>query len=142
MCEGVRMPQVIDKIGDGGGYLGQDMDENDLHIVCPWHAWKFHRASGVGEPGFEEDCVPSFPLRLEGGRLQINLGAPTRRRKKPHPPHPLERDVVRAPGPLRLAGISTTVMDRHNPRFSGSDHLLAHALQLGLLAGRRVARRP
>jgi multimeric flavodoxin WrbA len=30
---------------------------------------------------------------------------------------------------LRLAGISTSAMDANNPRFSGSDHLLDHALQ-------------
>src|SRR6266446_3132404 len=35
----------------------------------------------------------------------------------------------RALGPLRLAGISTTVMDMANPRFSGSDHLLGLALK-------------
>ena len=33
------------------------------------------------------------------------------------------------PGPLRLAGISTSAMDGANPRFSGSNHLLDHALQ-------------
>jgi len=117
-----------------GGPLGEGHLDGD-YIVCPWHGWKFNRATGVGEPGFEEDCVPSFPVRIEGGRLQVNIGAPTRRRKKPHPPHPLERDVVRAPGPLRLAGISTTIMDRHNPRFSGSDHLIEHALRAGTEMG-------
>jgi nitrite reductase/ring-hydroxylating ferredoxin subunit/multimeric flavodoxin WrbA len=113
-----------------GGPLGEGrLDGN--YIVCPWHGWKFHRATGVGEPGFEEDCVPSFPVRVDNGRLQVNIAAPTRRRKKPHAPHPLARKVERAPGPLRLAGISTTAMDRHNPRFSGSDHLLEQALHAG-----------
>jgi len=28
-----------------------------------------------------------------------------------------------------VAGISTSPMDEANPRFSGSDHLLNHALQ-------------
>ena len=32
---------------------------------------------------------------------------------------------------MRLAGISTTAMDAANPRFSGSDHLLGHALKAG-----------
>jgi nitrite reductase/ring-hydroxylating ferredoxin subunit/multimeric flavodoxin WrbA len=113
-----------------GGPLGEGRLDGD-YIVCPWHAWKFHRATGVGEPGFEEDCVPSFPVRVDGGRLQVNLGAPTRRRKKPHDPHPLARKVERPPGPLRLAGISTTAMDAGHPRFSGSDHLLEHALSAG-----------
>jgi multimeric flavodoxin WrbA len=42
---------------------------------------------------------------------------------------PLSRKVERAAGPLRLAGIATTAVDAANPRFSGSDHLLDHALQ-------------
>ncbi len=117
-----------------GGPLGEGHLDGD-YIVCPWHAWKFHRATGVGEPGFEEDCVPSFPVRVEAGRVLVDLASPTRRRKKPHDPHPLARDVVRAPGPLRLAGISTTVMDKRHPRFSGSDHLLTHALEAGAALG-------
>jgi hypothetical protein len=50
------------------------------------------------------------------------------RHKKPHEPHPLARPVRREPGPVRVAGISTTVMDRANPRYSGSEELLAHAI--------------
>jgi len=110
-----------------GGPLGEGRLDGD-YVVCPWHGWKFHRASGVGEPGFEEDRVPAFPVKVEGGRVLVDVAAPTRRTKAPHEPHPLAREVARAAGPLRLAGISTTVMDAGNPRFSGSDHLLNHAL--------------
>jgi hypothetical protein len=111
------------------GYLDSD------YIVCPWHQWKYHRVSGVGEPGFEEDKVPSFPVKVEQGRVLVNLRAATRRTKKPHPPHPLARPVARAPGPLRLVGISTTVMDAAYPRFSGSDHLLGHAVEAASALG-------
>ena len=111
-----------------GGPLGDGRLDQD-YIICPWHGWKFHRCTGLGEPGFEEDRVPAFPVRVEGGRVLINVAAPTRRHKSPHPPHPLEREIKREPGPLRLAGISTTVMDPGNPRFSGSDHLLTEALK-------------
>ena len=111
-----------------GGPLGEGRIDDAGYIQCPWHGWKFHRCTGLGEPGFEEDRVPSFPLKLEKGRVLVDIANPTKRNKKPHAPHPLARDPVRAPGPLRLAGISTTVMDTGNPRFSGSDHLLDHAL--------------
>ena len=67
-------------------------------------------------------------MKVENGRVLVNVAAPTRRTKKPHAPHPLARKAERAPGPLRLAGISTTAMDAGNPRFSGSDHLLDIAL--------------
>jgi len=46
VCEGVRIHQVVDLIGEGGVYLGQKYDEDDLHIVCPWHGYEFHLADG------------------------------------------------------------------------------------------------
>jgi multimeric flavodoxin WrbA/nitrite reductase/ring-hydroxylating ferredoxin subunit len=110
-----------------GGPLGEGHLDGD-YITCPWHGWKFHCRTGVGEPGFERDCVPAFPIRVENGRVLVNIAAPSRRTKSPHEPHALDREIVRAPGPLRLVGISTTAMDAAHPRFSGSDHLLNEAL--------------
>src|SRR3974390_903985 len=111
-----------------GGPLGEGRLDGD-YIICPWHGWKFHRCTGVGEPGLEQDRVPAFPLKVESGRVLINVACPSRRAKAPHRPHPLSRKPERAPGPLRLAGISTTIMDKTNPRFSGSDYLLDHSLE-------------
>ena len=117
-----------------GGSLGEGRLDGD-YIVCPWHNWKFHRCSGVGEPGFEEDRVPAYPVKVDTGRVFVNLVAGSTRHKTPHEPHPLSRKVERAPGSLRLAGISTTVMDAANLRFSGSDHLLDHALKAAQVLG-------
>lgn len=117
-----------------GGPLGEGTFDGD-YVVCPWHHYKFHCRTGEGEPGYEEDKVPSFPVKVEGGRVLVDIGNPTKRNKPKHDPHPLERDLTRAPGPLRLAGISTTVMDEAYPRFSGSDHLLNAALEAGKKAG-------
>jgi multimeric flavodoxin WrbA/nitrite reductase/ring-hydroxylating ferredoxin subunit len=111
-----------------GGPLGDGRLDGD-YIVCPWHNWKFHRCSGLGEPGFEEDRVPAYPVKIENGRVLVNVHAGSKRQKKPHEPHPLSRKIARVLGPLRLAGISTSAMDAANPRFSGSDHLLDHALK-------------
>jgi multimeric flavodoxin WrbA/nitrite reductase/ring-hydroxylating ferredoxin subunit len=119
-----------------GGPLGHGRLDGD-YVVCPWHNWKFHRATGEGEPGFEEDRVPRYELREEGGRLLLDLASATARHKKKHPPHALARPVgPREPGPLRVAGISTTNMDVAYPRYSTSDALLeaalAHAAERGL----------
>ena len=111
-----------------GGPLGDGRLDGEF-IVCPWHNWKFHRCSGVGEPGFEQDRVPAFPVKVENGHVLVNVAAGSKRAKTPHEPHPLARQVKRAAGPLRLAGIATAAMDAANPRFSGSDHLLDHALR-------------
>jgi nitrite reductase/ring-hydroxylating ferredoxin subunit/multimeric flavodoxin WrbA len=110
-----------------GGPLGQGRLDGD-YIVCPWHNWKFHYRTGEGEPGFEEDRVPSYAVKVENGRVLVDANPGTPRHKKPHEAHPLARPIVRAPGAVRVAGLSTTVMDRANPRYSGSEELLAHAL--------------
>jgi nitrite reductase/ring-hydroxylating ferredoxin subunit/multimeric flavodoxin WrbA len=110
-----------------GGPLGEGRLDGE-YVVCPWHQWKFHHRTGEGEPGFEEDRVPSHAVKVEGGRVLVDARPRTPRHKAPHEPHPLARPVRREPGPLRVAGISTTVMDRANPRYSGSEELLAHGI--------------
>jgi nitrite reductase/ring-hydroxylating ferredoxin subunit/multimeric flavodoxin WrbA len=110
-----------------GGPLGKGRLDGD-YVVCAWHNWKFHRCTGKGEPGFEEDCVPAYELRVHDGRLQVRTDNPTARNKKPHPPHPLARKIERKPGEIRVAGISTTNMDEANPRYSTSDALLQVSL--------------
>ena len=123
-----RFGAVSGVCNHAAGPLGQGKLDGD-YIVCPWHFWKFHCQTGVGEPGFEEDRVPAYTVKVENGRVLVDLASATRRHKKPHAPHPLARPVVRQPGPLRLAGISTTVMHREHPRYSTSDALLETALQ-------------
>src|SRR5258705_6299819 len=111
-----------------GGPLGQGRLDGDF-IQCPWHGWKFHRVTGEGEPGFEEDKVPRHDVKIEHGHLYVSAEAITPRRKKPHAPHPLSRTPVRKEGPLRVVGISTTNMDAANPRYSTSEALLDIALE-------------
>src|SRR5512134_88534 len=54
-----------------GGPLGTGTLDGD-YIVCPWHAWKFHRVTGSGEPGFEADQIPVHACRVVDGRVEIN----------------------------------------------------------------------
>jgi multimeric flavodoxin WrbA/nitrite reductase/ring-hydroxylating ferredoxin subunit len=111
-----------------GGPLGDGHLDGDF-VVCPWHQWKFHRHTGLGEPGFEEDKVPSYPVKVESGRVLVNFDQGTKRNRLPHAPHPLSRAVERAAGPVRVAGISTTAMAKRAPRYSGSEDLLSSAIE-------------
>ena len=124
-----------------GGPLGQGRLEGD-YVVCPWHSWKFHFKTGEGEPGFEEDRVPAHAVRVEAGRVLVQDEAHTRRNKKPHDPHPLAHFKPRgspggAPldGPLRVVGLSTTVMDNNAPRSSTSEMLLESAIAHAAASG-------
>lgn len=110
-----------------GGPLGEGTLDGD-YVVCPWHHWKFHRCTGKGEPGYEADAVPHYLLEERAGHLWLREDAASARSRLPHPPHALERPLVREPGPIRVVGISTTAMDEAYPRYSTSDDLLATAL--------------
>jgi len=105
------------------------------YITCPWHNWKYHCRTGLGEPGYEADAVPRFDFKTEDGRLLVSQRPVSKRTHGLHPPHPLARPVERAPGGVRVAGIATTNMDVLNPRYSTSDALLdiamEHAASLG-----------
>ena len=97
-CVDGRLGVVSNVCNHVGGPLGEGRLEGD-YIVCPWHYWKFHRCTGAGEPGFENDCVPGFPVKAEGGRVLVNLAGASKRNKAPHAPHPLARPIVRVAGP-------------------------------------------
>jgi len=110
-----------------GGPLGEGRLDGD-YVVCPWHYWKFHYKTGQGEPGYEQDQVPSYITKFENGRLYIDLSSATKRKKQSHQPHPLARRVLRQAGPIRVVGISTTAMTLEHPRYSTSDAMLDIAL--------------
>ncbi len=111
-----------------GGPLGDGALDGD-YVVCPWHYWKFHRQTGQGEPGYEQDQVPAYATKVENGRLYVDLASATKRKKQKHEPHLLARPVVRQAGPIRVVGISTTVMTLEHPRYSTSDAMLDVALE-------------
>lgn len=133
-CVDGRFGAVDGACNHAGGPLGEGRLDGNF-IVCPWHYWKFHRLTGKGEPGYEEDAVPAHRVKVEDGRVLVERIAASRRSRLPHPPHALARRPERAPGPPRVVGISTTVMTPDQPRFSTSEHLLglalAHAGALG-----------
>ncbi len=117
-----------------GGPLGEGVLEGD-YVVCPWHFWKFHHQTGLGEPGYEADRVPAFAVKVDGGRVLVDLASATPRAKAKHPPHALARAIVREGGPVRVAGISTTMMPLAYPRYSTSEALLETALTHAGAAG-------
>lgn len=111
-----------------GGPLGEGTLEGE-YVVCPWHYWKFHCRTGKGEPGYEEDAVPTYEVKIDDGHVLIRATASSQRSRKPHSPHPLARTPKREEGPIRVLGLSTTAMTLDYPRYSTSDDLLEVSLQ-------------
>ena len=141
-CRDGQFGAISNVCNHAGGPLGEGRLDGD-YVVCPWHDWKFHRVTGVGEPGFEDDA--------RAGLSGQGRERPRARRPRGSPPSATRSRTRRirwrarssaAPGRCALAGISTTGMDIANPRFSGSDHLLGHALKAGRGARRRDAAHP
>ncbi|MEI6972091.1 MAG: Rieske 2Fe-2S domain-containing protein [bacterium] len=117
-----------------GGPLGDGrLDGN--HVVCPWHNWKFDSRTGEGGCNCTGERVPTHAVKVEKGRVLVNMREATPRERSSRPPHPLTKIACRGqPGgpamsdPIRVVGISTTNMDVLNPRYSTSDRLLNVAM--------------
>jgi nitrite reductase/ring-hydroxylating ferredoxin subunit/multimeric flavodoxin WrbA len=125
--DGERFGALSNACNHVGGPLGEGTLDGQF-VVCPWHHWKFHCRTGEGEPGFEQDRVPSHAVEVRDGRVFVCEEPASARNKLPHPKHTLERSLERASGPVRVLGISTTAMDAKFPRFSTSESLLESAL--------------
>jgi len=110
-----------------GGPLGEGTLEGE-YVTCPWHGWKYHCRTGLGEPGYEEDSVPRFDVEVRDGHLWVNLTPATKAGRAVHAKHPLERALRREDGPVRVVALSTTAMDARRPRYSTSKALLETSL--------------
>lgn len=71
-CEGLRLPQVQDVIDKNGAYLGQRFDEDDVHIVCPWHGYEYHLATGVHVID-ETLKLKKFPVHEREGNIYVTI---------------------------------------------------------------------
>src|SRR5688572_16600265 len=54
-----------------GGPLGEGRLDGD-YVVCPWHYWKFHCQTGFGEPGYEDDRVSGYQVKVENDRVLVH----------------------------------------------------------------------
>ncbi len=68
---GDRWFAIDDTCPHAGGSLTEGMIDGDL-VICPLHAYAFEIATGhcVDEPAC---AVSSYPTRVEGGILQVQL---------------------------------------------------------------------
>lgn len=120
---------VSDICNHKGGPLSEGRLRGEF-VACPWHGWEYSVVTGRGPEGYDEEQVPVFALdeRRDGVYVQLPPVMP-RKLIKHKPSHLLEAHVKPAGAPPRVLGLSTTVMDEANPRFSTSDALLEHALE-------------
>ena len=111
-------------------HKGGPLDQGSLDggcIVCPWHQWKYDRVTGrlPGSPA----GVAAYDVEVRDGRVRIDIASGHDEAVVQTAKHLLEREIVREAGPIRVVGISTTVMNQETPRYSTSERLLGVALE-------------
>ena len=112
-----------------GGPLGKGTLRADGKIVCPWHYFSYDIQSGIHR--FSQDFeigVPVYETKVEGGHLWVNPDPVKKGKPLPESHSGLNRPIKREEGPIRVAGISTTMMTLKHPRYSTSEDLLQTAL--------------
>src|SRR5690349_1229180 len=71
---GHRFLAVENRCPHRGGPLADGIVSGEV-VVCPLHAWKINLANGeVERPGDTASCVKTYPTRVEGGTLLIEIG--------------------------------------------------------------------
>jgi len=110
-------------------HKGGPLDSGTLEggcLVCPWHQWKYDRVTGRHQESPAR--VAAYDVEVRDGRVLVDVSSSRGEAVVETAKHPLEREIVREAGPIRVAGISTTVMNRDAPRYSTSERLLGVAL--------------
>lgn len=72
VCQGLLVPRVVEVLDDGLAARGMRFDENDLHIVCPWHGFEYSVRTG-SHPGNPDLRLRRIPVSEEEGRIYVAL---------------------------------------------------------------------
>ena len=56
-CEGIIRGKVVDIYAEDKSFVAQTYDDNEPHIICPWHGWEYKLKTG--------ECAPDPKLRLK-----------------------------------------------------------------------------
>jgi nitrite reductase (NADH) small subunit len=72
VCEGLRMPRIVEHVTDQGIYLGQTFDESEMHIVCPWHGYEFRMSDGVHVRD-DKVRIKKFPVVTKESDIYVTI---------------------------------------------------------------------
>ena len=70
VCAGRLGPKIV---APGGDPMGLDVDESIPVIACAWHGWEFDVRTGQAVWPDARLRVRTYPVRLEGGRVLVEL---------------------------------------------------------------------
>ena len=72
VCQGRLVHRVVEVIDEGKRTTGMRFDEDQLHIVCPWHGAEYNVVTGV-HPSYPEFRLRRFAVTEEGGTVRVSL---------------------------------------------------------------------
>jgi nitrite reductase (NADH) small subunit len=81
---GDRFLAVENRCPHQGGPLADGI-VSGCTVVCPLHAWKISLENGTVErPGSTGECIRTFPTRVEGEVVLVQLRTPNAERRTPN----------------------------------------------------------
>jgi nitrite reductase/ring-hydroxylating ferredoxin subunit len=72
VCQGRLVPRVRELLDEAQRTVGAAFDEDDLHIVCPWHGAEYSVTTGA-HPAQPLFTLRGFPVDEEGGTVYVTL---------------------------------------------------------------------
>jgi nitrite reductase/ring-hydroxylating ferredoxin subunit len=60
-CEGIIRGKVVDIYAPDKTYVAQKYDDDEPHIICPWHGWEYKLKTG--------ECAPDPRLKLRSYKV-------------------------------------------------------------------------
>ncbi len=72
-CEGILIGKVEEVYGENSISLGLRFNEDEIHIVCPWHGWEFKLEDGqhAGGGGCEQWKLRKYDVVERGGEIYV-----------------------------------------------------------------------
>jgi nitrite reductase (NADH) small subunit len=67
VCEGIMMPKVVDVLAPDRTLIGQAFNDEEIHIVCPWHSWEYKIETG--------ECAGNPRIKLQRFKVTEREGA-------------------------------------------------------------------
>lgn len=73
ICQGRILNRVVEVLADDKTSQGLTWDEEDVHIVCPWHGYEFNIKTGI-HPGNKNARLRRFHVTVEKGEVYVDVG--------------------------------------------------------------------
>ena len=72
VCQGRIFNRVLEAVASDGTTGMLSFDENEKHIVCPWHGWEFSLKTGK-HPGNPKAGLRRAKLEIADGQVYVVL---------------------------------------------------------------------